>query len=218
MTPSAYIVSGNGPEGSSFSVNTAEMETEIGRLVLGEWQITAEAMNASGDSIGQGIGNASVESSEVVTVDIIVSPLSGTGTLNLEIHWQPEDILDPSIQAELLPEAGDSIPLNFTIDGSGTGTCTQTDIYSGYYTVTIKLFDNAVLKIGAVEVVRIVKDKTTGKSKGFGFIEMENTQVAEDVIKKLNGKNFDGRKLYIKFAEEKKRAPEGIFARERQVI
>jgi len=173
MTPAVYDISGNGPDGSSFLVSSGEMVTEIGSLLLGEWQITAEAKNAFGDSIGQGSSNATVTSTESVTVNIDVNPLSGTGILNLEVHWKQEDISNPSIEAELITGSKDSIPLNFTIDVSGSGICTQTNIFSGYYTITIKLLDDTTLKIGAVEVVRIVKDQTT-----FGIFDFTDLSTA----------------------------------------
>ena len=51
-------------------------------------------------------------------------------------------------------------------------------------------------EIGAVESVSIITDRDTGRSKGFGFVSM-NDQDAEKAISALNGKEFAGRALTV---------------------
>jgi len=53
---------------------------------------------------------------------------------------------------------------------------------------------------GAVVSVKIVKDRETGRSKGFGFVEFENAEDAKRVIAELNGSEYAGRPLVIKEA------------------
>ena len=48
---------------------------------------------------------------------------------------------------------------------------------------------------GSVETVRIITDRDTGRSKGFGFVEME--EGADHAIAQLNGKDFNGRALTV---------------------
>jgi cold-inducible RNA-binding protein len=48
---------------------------------------------------------------------------------------------------------------------------------------------------GPVETVRIITDRDTGRSKGFGFVEMEDG--ADHAISQLNGKDFNGRSLTV---------------------
>jgi len=50
---------------------------------------------------------------------------------------------------------------------------------------------------GQVESARIITDRDTGRSKGFGFVEMPTEQEANDAIKKFNGVDFDGRSLTV---------------------
>jgi RNA recognition motif-containing protein len=50
---------------------------------------------------------------------------------------------------------------------------------------------------GQVESARIITDRDTGRSKGFGFVEMSTEQEAADAIKKFNGMDFDGRSLTV---------------------
>jgi len=48
---------------------------------------------------------------------------------------------------------------------------------------------------GPVETVRIITDRDTGRSKGFGFIEME--EGGDKAIAEMNGKDFNGRSLTV---------------------
>ena len=59
---------------------------------------------------------------------------------------------------------------------------------------------------GTVDSVKIITDKFTGRSKGFGFVEMENDTEAEKAIQELNGATVDGRTIVVNKSEPK---PEG---------
>jgi len=50
---------------------------------------------------------------------------------------------------------------------------------------------------GSVLTAKIVTDKQTGRSRGFGFVEMENENEAKDAIKAMNGSELKGRKLVV---------------------
>ncbi len=50
---------------------------------------------------------------------------------------------------------------------------------------------------GAVTTSKIVTDKFTGSSRGFGFVEMPNAEEAQKAIDELNGKDFEGRKIVV---------------------
>ena len=58
---------------------------------------------------------------------------------------------------------------------------------------------------GAVASATIIMDKMTGRSKGFGFVEMENDADAENAISMFNGKDFDGRNLTVNEARQWKK-------------
>jgi len=57
--------------------------------------------------------------------------------------------------------------------------------------------------IGAVESASVVTDRDTGRSRGFGFVEMATPEEAEQAISKLNGTTLDGRTIQV----EKAKAP-----------
>jgi len=58
-------------------------------------------------------------------------------------------------------------------------------------------------KFGIVKSAKVIADRETGKSRGFGFVEMDNTEEAETAMKSLNNKDIDGRNLAVSVAKEK---------------
>jgi len=56
---------------------------------------------------------------------------------------------------------------------------------------------------GAVNSVRIITDKFSGRSKGFGFVEMATEGDAKKAIESLNGADVQGRNIKVSAAEEK---------------
>jgi len=58
---------------------------------------------------------------------------------------------------------------------------------------------------GVVDKVNIISDRDTGRSKGFGFVEMPDSAAAKAAIQGLNGKELDGRALTVN--EAKPREP-----------
>ena len=54
---------------------------------------------------------------------------------------------------------------------------------------------------GDVSSVKIIMDKFTGRSKGFGFVEMDDDDQAREAIEGLNGIDLDGRTIVVKKAE-----------------
>jgi RNA recognition motif-containing protein len=60
---------------------------------------------------------------------------------------------------------------------------------------------------GAVQYCNLVKDRETGSSKGFGFVEMPKPGEARAAMKAINGREIDGSKLRVKKAEQKQEEP-----------
>jgi RNA recognition motif-containing protein len=57
---------------------------------------------------------------------------------------------------------------------------------------------------GEVTAARIITDKFSGRSKGFGFVEMPNDDQAKKAIEELDGAEVDGRTIVVNQAEERK--------------
>ena len=54
---------------------------------------------------------------------------------------------------------------------------------------------------GTVESVSLIEDRETGRSRGFGFVEMSTKEEAQNAISTLNGKEIDGRELTVNEAK-----------------
>jgi cold-inducible RNA-binding protein len=54
---------------------------------------------------------------------------------------------------------------------------------------------------GTVESATVVMDRETGRSRGFGFVEMATAAEADAAVKKLNGQEVDGRMLKVELAK-----------------
>lgn len=60
---------------------------------------------------------------------------------------------------------------------------------------------------GPVKSVNIIEDRDTGRSKGFGFVEMANTEDGEKAVEGLNGQSVDGRNLTVNVARPREERP-----------
>ena len=56
---------------------------------------------------------------------------------------------------------------------------------------------------GPVKSLRIIKDRETKESKGFGFVEMVNEDEAKEAIKCMNGASYYGRRITVNIAQDK---------------
>ncbi len=83
------------------------------------------------------------------------------------------------------------------------------NIYVGNvsYDLTEKGLEELFAEFGSVSAARIITDRMTGRSKGFGFVEMENKKEGEEAIKQLDGKEIDGRPLKVNEAKPREDRP-----------
>ena len=65
------------------------------------------------------------------------------------------------------------------------------------YSVTDKELEDFFATEGAVVSATIIKDRDSGQSKGFGFVEMADIKEGQNAIKNLNGKELSGRALMV---------------------
>ena len=65
------------------------------------------------------------------------------------------------------------------------------------YSTSDAALKDAFAQVGEVTSATIIMDKMTGRSKGFGFVEMANDADADKAIEKWNGQELDGRKLTV---------------------
>lgn len=78
------------------------------------------------------------------------------------------------------------------------------------YDTSEDILKNTFSQAGAVESATVIKDKFSGRSKGFGFVEMSNDDEANKAIEMFNGKEVDGRTWTVNEARPMEpRAPRG---------
>jgi cold-inducible RNA-binding protein len=78
------------------------------------------------------------------------------------------------------------------------------------YSVTDKELEDFFTEFGKVTSAVVIKDRDSGQSKGFGFVEMEDLKEAQNAIKELNGKELSGRTVTVNQARpQEDRRPGG---------
>ena len=64
-------------------------------------------------------------------------------------------------------------------------------------------------KAGTVKSAQVIKDRASGRSKGFGFVEMSSDEEAQNAITMFHGKDFSGRPLTVNIARPREDRPGG---------
>jgi RNA recognition motif-containing protein len=71
------------------------------------------------------------------------------------------------------------------------------------YHTTEEALNDLFAPYGEVESARIINDRDTGRSKGFGFVELAGRSEGEQAIAELNGREIDGRQIKVNEAKPK---------------
>jgi len=77
------------------------------------------------------------------------------------------------------------------------------------YNVTDADLEQLCAQHGTVQSAQVIQDRDTGRSKGFGFVEMGSDEEAQAAIAALNGQEHDGRALTVNEAKPKEDRPRG---------
>ncbi len=85
----------------------------------------------------------------------------------------------------------------------------MTNIYVGNlsYHMSDDQLRDAFAAFGEVSSARIIMDRDTGRSKGFGFVEMPDDAQAQEAISKLDGQELDGRTVKVNVARPREERP-----------
>jgi RNA recognition motif-containing protein len=83
----------------------------------------------------------------------------------------------------------------------------STNIYVGNLSFGTSSTDleNLFAQHGTVTRAQVITDRDTGRSRGFGFVEMASDEEARAAIEAINGANHDGRDLKVNIAKERSR-------------
>jgi cold-inducible RNA-binding protein len=81
----------------------------------------------------------------------------------------------------------------------------QTKVYVGNlpWSYDSETLEELFAKHGVVVSASVVTDRSTGRSRGFGFVEMEAQQAAEAAIKEYNDLEIDGRRMKVNFSQDR---------------
>ncbi len=74
------------------------------------------------------------------------------------------------------------------------------------YSTTDQELQDLFAQHGTVQSANVVTDRYTGRSRGFGFVEMGSEQEAQQAIEALNGSDFQGRNLVVNEARPKEQS------------
>lgn len=69
------------------------------------------------------------------------------------------------------------------------------------FSATDQILIDTFSQCGKVESAKIIMDRDSGRSKGFGFVEMSTEAEAQDAINKFNGADYDGRPMTVNEAK-----------------
>ena len=75
------------------------------------------------------------------------------------------------------------------------------------YSMTDEDLERAFAEYGSVESAVVIRDRETGRSRGFGFVEMASSEEAEAAQKALDGSDVDGRPLRVNEAHPRESRP-----------
>ena len=75
------------------------------------------------------------------------------------------------------------------------------------YSIADSQLEEMFSKMGTVVSATVITDRDTGRSKGFGFVEMENDKEADEAIEKLNETELEGRKIAVNIARPREERP-----------
>ena len=75
------------------------------------------------------------------------------------------------------------------------------------YSINNQSLNDLFVQFGQVATAVVITDKFTNQSKGFGFVEMVDDNAAQEAIKKLDGSDFEGRRLGVSVAKPREDRP-----------
>ena len=75
------------------------------------------------------------------------------------------------------------------------------------YAITDQDLHDVFAEYGEVRSAKVIKDRETGKSRGFGFVEMDNDEQAQKAIEELNQAEYDGKVINVTVAKPREDKP-----------
>lgn len=105
-----------------------------------------------------------ISAGEVTDAEIVVSPLVGEGILDVAVNWPSGVIETPVVQGWITPAGDLSATADFVYGADGLSAKHTQTLATGYYMISIQLYDSDVLLWGAIEAVRIISGELSKKT------------------------------------------------------
>ncbi len=77
------------------------------------------------------------------------------------------------------------------------------------FTITRETLADAFAQFGEIQHASVATDRETGRSRGFGFVEIESAEAAQQAISAMHGSDLGGRTLVVNEARPREARPEG---------
>jgi hypothetical protein len=162
MAVTSYDVDGAGPADASFQRLGATAGTlTVTGLRPGDWGVTVSGNNTEGAHVASGTVRVKVVAGETASKDVVVSPVTGTGTLAVTMKWPPGQLKDPLVRGTLTPRGGLPTAITLALQGEGLSGFTGIACAAGYYTLTLSLLDGESVICGGAEAIRVSADSET---------------------------------------------------------
>lgn len=159
-----YFLYGDGPAGETFTSINDGTSTTVEALRTGEWTIVVEGVDESDAVVLEGESTVEVVAMSEIALELTLHPVVGEGGLSLEVLWDDERTIDPSVRVEIQAiENGHTDVAEYEQD-SGAVLHSWDELETGYYRVSVELRDGDVTVAGSTDTVRVVNGRTTSFS------------------------------------------------------
>jgi hypothetical protein len=155
--------------GSEVNVESSDTVIDASLPSMGNWDINVTGYNDGGIEVAAGSESINIDSSTQQSVAIVMRSIDGDGDTLLQLEWNPVQIQNASVTAELIDTNGQSTPLTFSITSAGNAECSL-QLASGFYTLQAQLRDNDTVVAGIAEAVQILTSGTTAKVFSFDTV------------------------------------------------
>ena len=161
-----YVFSGTGPGGDTFSTESYEPTVIVDNLTAGEWTVQAAGYNSDDVLVVMGQSPMTVQVYGMTTIDIEMAPVEGEGNIRVSASWDPTHTVLPSAVAVITAADGSEISESLSVS-NGYAEATVSTLPSGFYRVSIQLYDDGDLTAGSVWTVMVLNGITTEAATSF---------------------------------------------------
>lgn len=157
MAIETYNIIGVGPDNIQFMRDDISSDTVFqASLDTGHWDLTVGAKNKDGTKIGEGQKTIEILPDSVLQTAVLVTPLEGTGILEIEVSWVDSILNKPSVTGTITPKGGSDQSMDFLMADDSLSAVYQNTFEAGYYKVVLNVNDGSEKVWGRTEAARIV--------------------------------------------------------------